>query len=185
MDEKAARALLGVSPDASPGAIRTAYHRAVRRHHPDMVGASADATRRTAEINRAYVLAAAAVAEPVSGPPGSYIDRAASDDRTPADAAPFDGMLTVTPGTADVFQALRDAADAIGTLGFVDRSEGIIETLVTPTDGPTCSLLLALDEQGGETVVQCTLEPLEGRPGPPIEAVIASLNAALDRRGRS
>jgi DnaJ like chaperone protein len=54
-------AVLGVSPDASLGAIREAYHRLVRESHPDLVIAQglppeciALATARIARINAAY-----------------------------------------------------------------------------------------------------------------------------------
>jgi len=54
-------AILGVGPDASPGAIREAYHRLVRETHPDLVIAQglppeciALATARVARINAAY-----------------------------------------------------------------------------------------------------------------------------------
>jgi DnaJ like chaperone protein len=54
-------AILGVEPDASAAAIRTAYHRLVRETHPDIVIAQglppeciALATRRVARINAAY-----------------------------------------------------------------------------------------------------------------------------------
>ena len=53
--------ILGVGPDASPGAIREAYHRLVRETHPDLVIAQglppecvALATARIARINAAY-----------------------------------------------------------------------------------------------------------------------------------
>jgi DnaJ like chaperone protein len=55
------RAILGVGPDASLGAIREAYHRLVRESHPDLVIAQglppeciALATARLARINAAY-----------------------------------------------------------------------------------------------------------------------------------
>jgi DnaJ like chaperone protein len=53
--------ILGVSADASPGAVREAYHRLVRETHPDLVVAQglpqecvALATARIARINAAY-----------------------------------------------------------------------------------------------------------------------------------
>jgi DnaJ like chaperone protein len=54
-------AILGLSPDASPSAVRDAYHRLVRESHPDLVIAQglppeciALATARIARINAAY-----------------------------------------------------------------------------------------------------------------------------------
>lgn len=44
--------VLGVAPHASPVAIRAAYHRAAREHHPDL--RSHPDSSRMAEINEAY-----------------------------------------------------------------------------------------------------------------------------------
>lgn len=50
--------MLGVPADAGPVAIKAAWRRLAREHHPDVVGADASAaraaTRRMAEINAAY-----------------------------------------------------------------------------------------------------------------------------------
>ena len=50
--------VLNVQPGASPGAIKAAWRRLAREHHPDLTGddpaASRVATRRMAEINDAY-----------------------------------------------------------------------------------------------------------------------------------
>lgn len=46
--------VLGVSPDVSDEALRSAYHRLVQIHHPDHNGGSAEAARRFEEIQDAY-----------------------------------------------------------------------------------------------------------------------------------
>jgi curved DNA-binding protein CbpA len=49
--------LLGLTPDSSPAAVRAAWRRLARRHHPDLAAdpkAARDATRKMAEINTAY-----------------------------------------------------------------------------------------------------------------------------------
>jgi len=50
--------VLGVPSDASPAAIKAAWRKLAREHHPDLArddpAAAAAATRRMAEINRAY-----------------------------------------------------------------------------------------------------------------------------------
>ena len=45
--------LLGVSPDASPEAIHSAYRRLARRYHPDL-NSGAGAGARFKEVSRAY-----------------------------------------------------------------------------------------------------------------------------------
>ena len=45
--------LLGVSPDASPEAIHSAYRRLARRYHPDL-NAGAGTGARFKEVSRAY-----------------------------------------------------------------------------------------------------------------------------------
>ncbi|MDP9481710.1 MAG: DnaJ domain-containing protein [Chloroflexota bacterium] len=51
-------AVLGVEPGAPPTAIKAAWRRLARQHHPDLIGddpeASRVATRKMAEINEAY-----------------------------------------------------------------------------------------------------------------------------------
>ena len=50
--------VLGVEPGAAPTAIKAAWRRLARQHHPDLIGddpeASRVATRKMAEINEAY-----------------------------------------------------------------------------------------------------------------------------------
>ena len=50
--------VLGVEPGASPTAVKAAWRRLARQHHPDLIGddpeASRVATRKMAEINEAY-----------------------------------------------------------------------------------------------------------------------------------
>src|SRR3954453_5953103 len=46
--------VLGVSPGASREELHDAYRRLVKLHHPDRNGGSAEATRRSQEIQQAY-----------------------------------------------------------------------------------------------------------------------------------
>jgi curved DNA-binding protein CbpA len=48
---------LGLTPDASPAAVKSAWRRLARTHHPDLAAddrTARAATRRMAEINAAY-----------------------------------------------------------------------------------------------------------------------------------
>lgn len=167
MDDEAARALLGVAPDAPPEVIRLAYRRLLRSHHPDLAGASISANRRTAELNQAYVLVTK----------GAVDERPADD--SPPSVVPAAAIITMPSGTSDVFDRLCQAADTIGTLAYVGRADEILETIIEPEGGPPCSLMIALERHGDETLAQCTLEPLDARPGPPIEGVVGALSEAL------
>jgi len=84
-------AVLGLAPGASAAAIKAAWRRLARQHHPDLAGNPTDrraATRRMAEINAAYADLRSGGASP-----GGRRTAATGDTRGPADAA--------TGGTAD------------------------------------------------------------------------------------
>lgn len=189
MDPTEARRLLGVGPDAGPRTIRTAYRQLLRRRHPDVAGDDDGATQVTADLNAAY----ACLLEERQRPRGSSTPRT---DRPPdaATAAPAPRGPTDPQGpvvddhgrdvelaaaTLDVLDQLCEAADRIGDLSYVDRSSGILETILSPPGGPPCSLLVQLRQRGDETLANCTLESLDRRPGPPIDAVVADLRAEL------
>lgn len=66
--------VLGVEPGAAPTAIKAAWRRLARQHHPDLIGddpeASRVATRKMAEINEAYAaISRGAATAARSGPP--------------------------------------------------------------------------------------------------------------------
>ena len=46
MSERDPYAVLGVAPEADAGAIREAYRRLAKRHHPDLNPGDAEAERR-------------------------------------------------------------------------------------------------------------------------------------------
>jgi hypothetical protein len=187
MDDASARAVLGVEADASPDAVRAAYRRLLRRHHPDVAGSSVDATRRTAELNRAYAVVVHAPPPPADRPPSPPPPSTAP--RPPFDVADdADGVIALDtarggPAPLDLFNRLCEAADTIGSLSYVDRANTILETIISPSEGPTCSLLVTLEERGSETLAYCTLEPLDSRPGPPIQEVVDALTRELQRLG--
>jgi hypothetical protein len=93
-----------------------------------------------------------------------------------------DGVLPVAGSSLEVFNSLCEAADVIGDLSYVDRSNAILETIITPDTGPTCSLMVTLQTAGADTLAYCTLESFDSRPGPPIDEVVAALSAELARR---
>ncbi len=87
--------VLGLAPGASAAAIKAAWRRLAREHHPDLAGNAAErraATRRMAEINAAYAdlrgrsASAAGRRESSSGGAGEPPDDAG---RAPSDAGGF------------------------------------------------------------------------------------------------
>jgi curved DNA-binding protein CbpA len=50
-------AVLGVSPEASDGELRSAYRELVKRHHPDHNGGSPESAARFAQVQNAYAVA--------------------------------------------------------------------------------------------------------------------------------
>jgi hypothetical protein len=182
MDDARARALLGVAPDATTDDVRAAYRRLVRRHHPDLAGPSAATTRRTVELNEAYAAVVAAGPHPTASPaPEAEPEPEPRVD--PFDIAnDADGILPVAGATLEVFNSLCEAADTIGDLSYVDRANAILETIISPATGPTCSLMVTLQTTGADTLAYCTLESFDSRPGPPIDEVVAALSAELARR---
>lgn len=199
MDDARARELLGVGRDAPPEAVRRAYRRLVRQHHPDLAGDSIAATRRTAELNQAYAVllrlglaagaAAGSTGDAGGPPPPPAPGRPDAAERTPVvdgvgDAASVGeapGPPSADDALLEVFDRLCEAADLIGSVTYVDRANAVVETLVTPATGPICSLQVTLEPRGGQTLAHCTLESLDARPGPPIEDVVAALTRALDQ----
>jgi hypothetical protein len=66
--------VLGVRPDATDEAVRSAYRRLVQLHHPDHNGGSADSARRFEDVQEAYakvreLRAHGTQPPPASGPP--------------------------------------------------------------------------------------------------------------------
>ena len=76
--------VLGLAPGASAAAIKAAWRRLAREHHPDLAGSPAErraATRRMAEINAAYADLRERGAPPAGRrPAGSAAAREPSDD---------------------------------------------------------------------------------------------------------
>jgi hypothetical protein len=180
MDLQQARSLLGLAADADDDQIRGSYRRLLLANHPDVTGGAAGSTRRTAELNLAYSIVSGATtsSESTSGSaPGTT--SAAYPSRQRAD--PGEQSIPLKAPTLDVLDALCEAADRIGDLSYVDRSNGILETIIRPEGWPVCSLLITLQQSGPDTLASCTLESLDSRPGPPIGDIVQTLKAMLEQ----
>ena len=159
-----ARTVLGVPGDVSPEALRAAYRKLMRTTHPDVAGDAE--TLHAARIIEAYDVLRA-VTDTAPARPAAAAAEVQED------------TLSVRSISPAVFEQFRAAADVVGDVTYVDPSCGILETLVTWPGWPPSSLVLALEPRGGDTVVQCTLESLDGWPGPPIAGVVDALRRAM------
>ena len=191
MNPVEAARVLGVGADADDHAVRAAYLREIRAHHPDRAGPGA--SERAAVIIEAYrVLLHAAPEErtPPAPPPEHPTSRSAAREpwgHAPEGLAPpvrrLDGDALLLDAPADeTFRWLLDAAHDVGEITYVDRSMPILEVLCRFVDEPATSLLLTLQGRGEGTEVFCTVESIEARPAPPAEAVVDLLELALHRR---
>lgn len=155
--------------------VRHAYLAAVRREHPD-VNAAPGAGSRTAALTEAYTVVRAAIevgfaashsTEPPPAPsppqPVAIVElRQIADDTIEVDA-PID----------HTYGLLVQAAHRAGDVTFLDRSAALLQILVQFVDEPPCQVVFDLQGRAakGTTEIFCTIESLEDRPPPPIDAV--------------
>ena len=172
MDEGEARQLLGVSPDAGPAEIRSAFRRRIRAGHPDVVGSAG--TAAAARVLDAYRLLRARPsgsarrpdrAEPAAPPPPP---RAAGLVRV-------DGSVVVLASPARLaFAAVLEAGHGLGEVAYVDRSAGLVEVIVEFIDWPVCSVVLGVEPRAPHrTEVTVAVAALSGAAAPPEEGVAA------------
>ena len=175
MDERAARAALGVADDATWPAVRAAYRTAIRRAHPDVAGGS---SRRAVTLNVAYATLLRA-----------RLGTTATPAAPPAPAAPtrWVGPVEVLEGDTirlplppdEAFVAILEACHRVGDVTYVDRSCAILETLVPIPGEGACSLVVTLQGRAHGTEAFCTLEAIEHVGSPPVGPVVAALRAVL------
>jgi hypothetical protein len=195
MEADEARRILGVGPTADAEAVRTAYRHLVRRTHPD-VSDVPDATSRTVRLTQAYslLLRPPATQSPPSeratgssgragpgdpGPPVGPPDPV--DVVEPVEAALVDGdTIAVGAPRDETLLLVIEAAHALGEIGYLDPSAGLVEVIVEFVEAPTSSVLLSLQGRAtGVTDVFCTVEPLSGGAAPPADAVTRLVLATL------
>jgi len=182
VDTAEALAALGLSPGADLDAVRAAFRRLVRTHHPDIAGPGAN--DRTAQLTEAYrVLKQMADDDGiVRVAPSARANAPASRDEDAAgvDASSLGGDSLVLDAPPDeAYLALFDAAARLGHIAYFDRQEGIIETIVRFEGGPSCSVLITLQGRAHGTEAFCTMDSIEAAPTPPLAPVIDALVEAL------
>ena len=184
--------VLGVRPGDDGATVRSRYRSLVKDAHPDRID-TPDAQDRIRRLTQAF-----AVLRSVLGPdPSSTLPSPGADMSQPdggRSPGPDVRLTTVRPGVPEAgetrrfflevpmdeaFALLLEAAATAGTIGYVDRSLGLLEMLHRSTEGPTCSLLMNLEAAPFRTEVVCSMDSIEASPTPPIEPVIADLLCAL------
>lgn len=200
VDVGRARSVLGVTASASASELRAAYRAGVRKVHPDRSPAP-DAHARTAALTEAYDLLVRLLAEPIPGadpspaphrspdrspPPTTAPTPDAATDATagqPADSDLADGSLLIVAPADETFLVMVEAASDVGELAHVDEQLGLVELVVRPPGGPTCSVLITLQGRATHTEALCTMVSIEAAPTPPIGPVLDLLCEALEHHG--
>jgi hypothetical protein len=168
VDGAEALASLGLRPGAAWPEIKAAYRRLIRSHHPDVATAPEDDTATTiieaytilGELNRSNKLPAPEAATTTA--PG---DRA---------------VLVVARGA--LFENVCDAAHDIGDVTYIDPLEQTVQLLVRLPGWAPAQLTCEVARRHDEDVIISTLDSLDSRPAPPIEAVVKLLTSRLRSR---
>lgn len=191
MEVAEALAALQLGPGATWNEIRARYRRLLRAHHPDLTS-DPGAADRTARLTAAYAVLQKAtdggrrpLPAPRATPPARAARRAAPAEpkrRAPADRTSAPGTAGAVVGRRspeEVFRRLRAAAPAVGNLSGVDPETLTLQILVEAPGAPPAQLLAEVYRREEDTAIMFTLESLTAAPGPPIEAIVKRLLAAL------
>lgn len=169
MDVIEAAAILGLVPGSPIEVVRARFRHLVMAHHPDR-GGSAEMTR-VVVVAYDVLLRDLEASGIVPAPPSA----AAQPEATPeAPSAPEDRLWRVDDGTLaiarpadEAFVLLVEAGHRIGSITYVDRHCGVLETLLRTTEGTTVSMLVTLQGRGtGHTEAFFSLEPIDAVRGP-------------------
>ena len=159
-----ARALLGVSPQATHDEVRAAFRAQIGRHNPDVNPAPGTSARAMALIEAWEVLGVepAVTDPPVTDPPIT------DPPITGPLAAWATGSSVMAAAPADeVMLWLIDAAHRVGDVTFLDMAAGLVEALVEFVDGPVVTLTLSLQGRvAAGTEVFISMEPWSRPPRP-------------------
>jgi len=189
-----ALAALRLGPGATWSEVRASYRSLLRANHPDLTD-EPGAADRTARLTAAYAVLQKATgngrralpppgaAGQVRAPrPGQAPRPPATARRTAPPAAGETGATGAVVGRREppeVFRRLRSAAGAVGNLSGVDPESLTLQILVEVPGAAPAQLLAEVSRRGEDTAIAFTLESLTAAPGPPIEAVVKRLLAAL------
>lgn len=176
-----ALALLGLAPSTTdPAVVRAAYLAAIRQAHPD-VNEAANATTASARLTVAYTVITRALADGQTGPADP--PPPAPEPSTPRRPEPVvitvdvqviaDDTIEVAAPPDLAFAWLVQTGHVVGDVTFLDRSAALLQILVSFVDEPVCQMIFDLQGRAarGTTEIFCTIDSIEDRPAPPIDAV--------------
>jgi hypothetical protein len=170
-----ARRTLGVAPGATVEAVRAAFRRLVLERHPDHAGATG--TGETARLIEAYrVLRGAPRPAPRPPVPSAPVVPEPVDRRGTAGVRVEGDTVFVDRPASEVWALLREAADGLGEIAYVDRSAALLEIVVEFVDWPVSSVVCSLQGRATGTEIWCTVAAL-GTGEPPPAAGVARLVA--------
>jgi len=179
-----ARVVLGLDRTATV-ADAVGRHRALQlRHHPDLTD-DPGANEVSARLNQALAVLRAEAESPVvpsasaptSAPASGSGSGSELDD--PVDVRVESGSLFVAAPADETFLRLLEAAAAMGGVGHLDPRLGLLEVLVRPDGGPTCSVLFTLQGRALGTEVFAEMESIEAAPTPPLGPILCTLAESI------
>jgi curved DNA-binding protein CbpA len=186
MDLDDALAVFGLDRDTTWAEVRAAYRSHIRVVHPDVgAGSSAEAARLNAAfaaLERVYRRGEAPPAPRMSQPASSSAPAASPARRSAAPEPPpdllavDDDSLVLEAPADEVFHRLAEALEGIGAVTYSDPDGGYLEAVVGEGTG---QLVVSLQGRAFATEAFFTLEPIDTRPAPDIEAVVRSIAAQL------
>lgn len=203
MEVADALAALQLRPGATWSEVRASYRTLLRANHPDLID-EPGAADRTAHLTAAYAVLQKATGNgrrslppptaprhvratqpgrgSPTGAPASAAGRAGRVGGTGSEPGGSTGATDAVVGRRapeEVFQRLRAAAGAVGYLSGTDPESLTLQILVEAPGAAPAQLLAEVSPRGDDTAIAFTLESLTAAPGPPIEAVVKRLLAAL------
>ena len=192
MDLAEALAALELTTRATWPEVRARYRHLMRANHPDLID-EPGAAQRTARLTAAYAVLRRATGDgrrPLRSPASAHRVPGARTGATPRSSrssagspeAPDAGTTGAVLGRrspTEVFGRLRAAAATVGNLSGVDPETLTLQILIEAPGAPPAQLLAEVSPRGPDTAIMFTLESLTAAPGPPIEAVVQRLLAAL------
>ncbi len=171
METAEAREVLGIPLDADAEEERRAFRRLVRRHHPDLAGATG--TVPTTRVLEAYRALRVARSAPVPAPATPAPARASCAPAASPVWAEGDTIVIRAHGE-EAWVACLDVAHGLGEVAYLDGAAGLLETIVEFVHHPVCSVVLSFGAgTGGTTRAGCAVEALGAEPGPSDDAVAA------------